>query len=85
MIGDFQQCPRCGGAINREHFAREPLPHDRKEITLLYCAYCDFGIETLWSVTDDRHSEEFSLEFDPRKDPVELGKFLQRLHDRRAA
>ena len=84
MIGDFQQCPRCGGAIYREHFAREPLPHHCKEITLLYCAHCDFGIETLWSVTEYCHREDFSLEFD-RGDQVELGKFLQRLHDRRAA
>ena len=85
MIADHQECPQCGGAIHREHFAREPLPRHAKEITLLYCAHCGHGLETLWSVTGGGHQEDFSLEFDRHDDPVELGKFLQRLHDRRAA
>ncbi len=84
MLADFQECPHCGSAINREHFAREPLTGTDKEVTYLYCEFCDFGIETLWTVRGGSHHEDFSLEYGTR-DQTKLGMFLQRLRDRRAA
>ncbi len=85
MIADHQECPHCGGAIPREHFAHEDQPGTGTAITLLYCAHCGWGVETLWRVTGQSHAEDFSLEFRRDRDPVALGQFLQRLHDRRAA
>lgn len=83
MFDGIQQCPTCQGAIHREHFVEEWL-FDHSVITLLYCAHCDLGIETLWAVTLRYPREQFSVEYSRAKDPVKLGKFLQRLHDARA-
>ena len=84
MLSRHQQCPRCHGLIPTDDFAREPIAHLGKEITLLYCDFCQLGIETLWTVTQREHLEEFSLEYDARE-PENLGAFKQRLRDRRVA
>ncbi len=82
MTTTIYECPRCHGAIELEHFAREPLV-PAHEVTMLYCDFCDYGWETLWRVDNGRR-EEFTLEF-CSDDLLKLGKFLQRLYDRRAA
>lgn len=84
MLSEHQQCPRCGGAIATQDLAVESLPGTGKELTLLFCDFCLLGIETLWTVFGGARVEDFSLEFDEHK-PVELGRFLQRLKDRRVA
>lgn len=78
-----QHCPRCSGAINVEHCAAELLINTR--VTLLYCEFCGVGWETLWNQRGTSWVEDFSCEFSREKDPVALGKFLQRLKDRRCA
>ena len=80
-----QECPRCQGALPTEHCACEDLP-PLHAVTLMYCDFCGIGTETLWKRdTLGRMHEEFSVECDRSKNPVDLGKLLQRLKDRRAA
>lgn len=84
MLNGHQHCPHCHGAIATENFAHEVLIGTGREVTLLYCDFCDYGIETLWRVIGTGRLEEFSLEFNAAE-PTKLGQFQQRLKDRRAA
>ena len=83
---DVQSCPWCHGLIAREHFARDhltdPILGDHL-LTYLYCQYCDAGLETLWAIHGARLIEEISIEYRRSKDPVKLGRFLQRLDSTR--
>ena len=83
---DVQSCPWCHGLIAREHFAREHLQDSilgDHLLTYLYCDYCNAGLETLWAVCGTHLSEEFSIEYRRAKDPIKLGRFLQRLDNTR--
>ena len=74
-------CPNCHGAVNIEHYTEEPDPRGRFVITLTYCESCDMGWETVYNLVDDVRVFDFFRKFDIRRNPVELGKFLQRLQD----
>lgn len=78
-----QECPRCGGAVNCEHTATEDLY--THVLTYLYCDFCGVGIETLWKHTPICDEHVLTVHHSGAKDPVELGKFLQRLENARAA
>jgi len=83
MFAPLHQCPKCHGFISREHAAIEDLVTD--QVTYLYCDFCGFGLETLWHKLPEGLVEKFTIEHRATRDPVDLGKFLQRLHDARAA
>jgi hypothetical protein len=83
-IFDSEQCcPRCDGAIAREHFVRELLVNHL--VTYLYCDHCDYGIETLWLITGGPPREQFSLQYDRSTDPRGLRRFLSEMEVRRVA
>lgn len=76
---EIHTCPRCAGAINREHYAEARFEYytDR----FLYCEFCEMG----WETSEYRDGEAFTLEYVARIEPVNFGKFLQRLEGARAA
>jgi len=85
MFSPQQYCPRCQGAIPREHYV-QALPDDFGYFeSRLYCEFCGLGLETLWQLRDGEPYEEFSLTVFGDSEPVNFGKFLQRLEDTRAA
>jgi hypothetical protein len=79
MRSETHSCPICGGAVNVEHYAvtRQPDREDR----FLYCEFCERGFEC--SLYPD--GDVLALDFVRRTEPVNFGKFLQRLEDARAA
>jgi len=83
LFTSHQECPQCGATLSAEHFAKEVLP--KHEVTLLHCEFCSHGWETLWKEQGGVLHEQYTLEFDAKRDAVDYGKFLQRLKDRRAA
>lgn len=84
ILATVQQCPQCTGCISREHTATEELAE--YAVTYIYCEFCSVGIETLWRHTASGNDEEvFTLRHNGQTNPVELGKFLQRLETARAA
>ena len=79
LVAELQQCPRCRGTVDVEHFA-VALFEDRRD-EFLFCEFCAYGIER--SVYDS--GEVCTLTFRERSEPRAFGKFLQRLEDARAA
>ena len=79
MTTALQECPRCGGAINRENFA--VVEHSDRIDRFMACEFCCVGWE--WSEYPD--GEVQPLDFHERTEPRAFGKFLQRLEDARAA
>ncbi|MCO6436519.1 MAG: hypothetical protein J5J06_05480 [Phycisphaerae bacterium] len=79
----IQQCPRCSGALDREHVAAENVVNG--EITYLYCDFCGVGWETWWELgADGRLHERLTATYD-RTRPEPLAKFLKNLESARAA
>ena len=76
---DLQDCPKCGGCIDRRNFT-EVRGIDRVT-KMLYCDFCDVGYEA--EFYDDGYV--FALHYSARTEPKNLGRFLQRLADARAA
>ena len=85
MFSSQQSCPRCEGAIAREHYVQLPPDEDGYFETLLYCPFCGFGLESRWKLIDGQPIEDFSLTLFAATEPINFGKFLQRLEDSRAA
>jgi len=83
ILAKTQECPRCRGAVNCEHTAIEDL-HSHI-LTYLYCEFCGLGIETLWKHTPTCNEHVLTIHHSGSKDAIELGKFLQRLENARAA
>jgi len=76
---NFQECPKCGGGIDRRNYT-EVRGVDRVT-KMLYCEFCDVGYEA--EFYDDGYV--FALHYSARIEPVNLGRFLQRMEDARAA
>jgi len=85
MTQTIQQCPRCHGAIPREHYARERIydkpTHEHRTDEFLYCAFCERG----WEVSIYPGGEVFRLDFVARTEPLNFARFLKRLEAARAA
>jgi len=79
MLNVQQQCPRCSGAIPREH-ATKVVFEDCVD-TFLFCDFCGYGLE----MTVFPDGTILPLEFFERTEPRCFGKFLQRLEDARVA
>jgi hypothetical protein len=79
MTVDISTCPNCGGAIPREHSA-EIRTHWYTE-TLIYCEFCERG----WEFSASRDGEFLSLDYHARTEPVNFGRFLERLDRARVA
>jgi len=75
----IHECPRCESPVPREHFASRKLEHRVDEF--LYCEFCGYGVE-LSRYPDDG---VFALDFQEKTEPVNFGKFLQRLELARVA
>ncbi len=84
ILAPTQQCPRCEGEINREHFTREDcIDH---EITMLHCDHCDMLIESLWSKMPGGVCElDFNVSWDKDENPVQFGRLLQKMDAARVA
>jgi len=76
---ELHQCPQCEGVIDRQHFAQVEFV-DRVD-EHLYCDFCGRG----WEVSRYRDGDFFVLDFNERTEPINFGKFLQRLEDARVA
>lgn len=83
-FNDIQQCPRCSGLINREHFVQmEEWDH---VTTMLYCQHCDYGKESLWDKDrDGLLHHNFSLDYVGSSEPQALGRLRERIHGAVAA
>jgi len=77
------ECPHCEGTIPRDDFAREELPEN--VVTYMYCEFCGLGRETLWLKVGGSLRHLFDIPYSRADKPEELGKFRQRLYDRRSA
>ena len=73
LTTDLHECPRCNGAVNREHYA--VARHDDYTETYLYCEFCEIGIET----STDADGDVFALTYQAKTEPKCFGKFLERL------
>ena len=76
---DIQECPKCGGCIERNDFAEVRSPD--RVLKMLWCEFCGVGFEA--EFYDDGYV--FALDYQMRTEPVNVGRFLQRLADARAA
>jgi hypothetical protein len=84
FFNDIQQCPRCAGLINREHFVK--LEETDCVTTLLYCEHCEFGRESLWEKDADGYlTYAFSLDYFGRTEPQALGRLRERIYHEVAA
>lgn len=84
MFDPIQECPHCGGLINREHFVQ--FVDEGAVVTMLYCEWCDAGRESMWErVARNVLRLEFYLDYFARTEPESLGKFLAELRARIAA
>ena len=79
LATEIQHCPRCGGAINREN--NVTAKRDHYDDRFLHCEFCGVGWES--SVYAD--GDWSMLDFNERTEPVQFGKFLQRLEAARVA
>ena len=81
----LHDCPRCDSPVPREHYARtrvraRDLCSSRTD-EFLWCEFCGYGIE----VSRYPDGEVFAVDFQERTEPVNFGKFLQRLELARVA
>ena len=77
LSATVHNCPRCGGAVGLEHYARAVVPtpgHDRVE-EFVYCEFCERG----WETTTYADGERFVLDFVNATEPLNFAKFLRRL------
>ena len=80
MLSDrTYECPRCGGAIDLENFSEVRL--DDRIDRFLRCEHCDVG----WESSQYANGDLYVLDYHERTEPVNFGKFVQRLEDARAA
>ena len=79
------QCPNCHGFVDVENFVQarvvNPSTHEVRTDEFLYCEFCERGYER--SVYAD--GSVYPLEYIHKTEPVNFGKFLQRMEDARAA
>ncbi|MCK4627076.1 MAG: hypothetical protein KAV00_17320 [Phycisphaerae bacterium] len=80
-LAPLRQCRCCRGYINREHCVEIVAAPGRELIDMEYCDSCEQGWETLIEIHDGCRVPQWSLLHSPRKNPVEFGKFMQRLKD----
>ena len=83
MITTHQQCPKCTGAINTEHYSEDRLVDS--VVTYLYCAYCNIGWETLWRKVGELLYEDFTVTWEKEGEHRDITKFLEHLNKARAA
>jgi len=75
----IQQCSRCHGLIARENFAVIDKPACVE--TLLLCEHCDCGVEAVFEKVDGDLRLAFHVDYQQRTEPVNFGRFIQRLRD----
>lgn len=76
---EIHECPRCSGAISRESYAEKRV--DDRTDKYLRCEFCGYGVE----VSQYDSGEVYAVDFQERTEPVNYGKFLQRLESARVA
>jgi endogenous inhibitor of DNA gyrase (YacG/DUF329 family) len=79
LTHELHECPRCESPVPREDYARVRI--DDRTDEFMHCPFCGYGLEV------SRYSDGaiYVLDYQERTEPVNFGRFLQRLEDARAA
>ena len=79
LAHDLHECPRCESPVARDCYARKPCDGCVEEF--LHCDFCGYGLE----VARYPDGAVYVLDYQERTEPVNFGRFLQRLENARAA